>query len=126
MITTIILLILITSILIILGQFFLVFAEPIVHIKPECGSLKDHQITFIANWFKPNSTVHWQIINSNNDIDSFGYFRTNHTGGFTDSTVADDLIPDTYKIKIFDDKDNNYKIDDDGKEFSLEYQIPCM
>ena len=119
------LLILLSSGLIIF-QFFPILAKPIIHIEPECGSLKDHQINFTVNWFKPNSIVHWQIINSENEIDSFGYFKTNQTGGFADSTIADDLIPDTYKINIFDDKDNNYKIDKDGKELSLKYQIPCM
>lgn len=120
-----------------LFMYFLLFAiidrvpsisaieSPSVEIFPECGSLNDHRVYFTADGFNLNGNVQWEIINSRGEIDSYGYFETDAIGNFDEFIIADELEPDTYTLRFFDDKDNDSIKDPDGSEVILKYQIPC-
>ena len=43
--------------------------------------------------------------------DRYGYFQSNHAGGFKDSIFADDMNADSYKIAIGDNVNNDNKFD---------------
>ncbi|HET8856787.1 MAG TPA: hypothetical protein VFM28_04595 [Nitrososphaeraceae archaeon] len=113
-------------------SFFLMDVElnysstsPIVKISPECGTLKDHRINFTVNGFNSNGNIYWEFINSTGVADTFGYFDSNDTGGFNDYIIADSMQPDNYTLRFFDDKNNDYIKDIDGKEIIINYEIPC-
>ena len=99
--------------------------SPIVKISPECGSLRDHRINFTVNGFSNNSNIYWEFINSTGTVDTYGYFDSNETGGFDDYIIADGMFPDDYTVKFFDDENNDYIKDSNGKEVILKYEIPC-
>ncbi len=99
--------------------------RPIADIEPECGVLRDHRINMTVNGFNKNGNVYWEFINSKGFMDPYGYFDTNTTGGFNDFTFADGFSPDTYIVRFFDDKNNDYVKDPNGVEISLTYTIPC-
>ena len=99
--------------------------SPIVKISPECGTLRDHRINFTVNDFNSNGNIYWEFINSSGIVDTYGYFDSNKTGGFNDYIIADGMQPDNYTLRFFDDKNNDYLIDLNGKEVILNYEIPC-
>ena len=99
--------------------------DPIVKISPECGTLKDHRINFTVNGFNSNGNIYWEFINSTGVVDTFGYFDSNDTGGFNDYIIADSMQPDNYTLRFFDDKNNDYIKDINGKEIIINYEIPC-
>jgi hypothetical protein len=98
---------------------------PTVKISPECGTLRDHRINFTVNGFNSNGNIYWEFINSTGIVDTYGYFDSNGTGGFNDYIIADGMQPDNYTLRFFDDKNNDYVIDPNGKEVILKYEIPC-
>jgi hypothetical protein len=55
--------------------------------------------------------VYWEFINYLHILDTFGYFKTNSTGGFNDYSNVDDLHPDEYIFRFIDDKNNDYNLD---------------
>ena len=97
----------------------------IVDIEPDCGKLKDHRINMTGNGFNKDGNVYWEFIKSDGYMDYYGYYDTNATGGFNDYTIADGLYPDTYTLRFFDDKNNDYIKDTNGLEMNLTYMIPC-
>jgi hypothetical protein len=99
--------------------------SPIVKISPECGTLRDHRINFTVNGFNSNGNIYWEFINSTGIVDTYGYFDSNGTGGFNDYIIADGMQPDNYTLRFFDDKNNDYMKDPNGKEVILNYEIPC-
>jgi hypothetical protein len=99
--------------------------RPIVDVEPDCGVLRDHRINMTINGFNKNGNVYWEFINSKGFMDYYGYFDTNATGGFNDFTIADGFLIDTYIIRFFDDKNNDYIKDPNGIEMNLTYTIPC-
>ena len=99
--------------------------SPIVKISPECGTLRDHRINFTVNGFNSNGNIYWEFINSTGVVDTYGYFNSNGTGGFNDYIIADDLFPDNYTLRFFEDKNNDYIKDSNGTEVILNYKIPC-
>ena len=99
--------------------------SPIVKISPECGSLRDHRINFTVNGLSNKSNIYWEFINSTGTVDTYGYFDSNETGGFNDYIIADSMFPDDYTVKFFDDENNDYIKDPNGKEAILKYKIPC-
>ena len=99
--------------------------SPIVKISPECGSLRDHRINFTVNGFSNKSNIYWEFINSTGTVDTYRYFDSNETGGFNDYIIADSMFPDDYTVKFFDDENNDYIKDPNGKEAILKYKIPC-
>jgi hypothetical protein len=98
---------------------------PIADLEPDCGVLRDHRINMTVNGFNENGNVYWEFINSKGFIGWYGYFDTNATGGFDDYTIADGFLPDTYIIRFFDDRNNDYIKDPNGVEVNLTYTIPC-
>src|SRR5829696_4756087 len=103
----------------------IVAEPPIVKIFPDCGALSDHKIFFTVNGFNPNGNVHWEFIDSKGNIDSYGYFETDGFGGFNEFIIADEMTPDIYILRFFDDKNNNFIKDPNGSEVIINYQIPC-
>ncbi len=99
--------------------------QVIANIEPTCGLLKDHRINMTGNGFNKNGNVYWEFINSKGIIDYYGYFDTNATGGFNDYTIADGLFPNTYTLRFFDDKNNDYVKDPNGLEIHFTYAVPC-
>ncbi|MGI9012336.1 MAG: hypothetical protein ACR2F1_14290 [Nitrososphaeraceae archaeon] len=99
--------------------------SPSVEIFPECGSLYNHRVYFTVNGFNPNGNVHWEFIDSQGRIDSYGYFETDEFGNFEEFIIADEMEPDTYTLRFFDDKSNNFIKDFNGSEVILKYPIPC-
>lgn len=45
-------------------------------------SWRDHRIDFTVNGFTPNGNVHWEFVDSNGNINAYGYFETDEFGGF--------------------------------------------
>jgi hypothetical protein len=99
--------------------------SPIARISPECGILRDHRIDFTVNGFNPNGNVHWEFVNSKGNIDVYGYFETDEFGGFDEYIITDEMRPDTYTLRLFDDQNNDFIKDPNGSEIILNYQIPC-
>ncbi|MFB5600648.1 MAG: hypothetical protein ACE5SW_10525 [Nitrososphaeraceae archaeon] len=99
--------------------------EPIVHISPSCHFEDEEKIHMTINGFNKNGNVYWEFINSEGIVDTFGYFSTNSTGGFNDYTIADDFSEDTYTVRFYDDKNNDYIKDAGGVELNSTYSIPC-
>ena len=99
--------------------------RPIADLEPDCGVLRDHRINMTVNGFNENGNVYWEFINSKGFVDPFGYFDTNATGGFDDYTIAEEMLPDTYIVRFFDDKNNDYIKDPNGAEVNVTYTIPC-
>lgn len=64
--------------------------------------------SILINGFNPNGNVDWEFVDSKGIQDQYGYFETNETGGFNDYTIAEELEPDTYTLRFFDDKDIDY------------------
>lgn len=63
-------------------------------------------------------------INSNGEVDSFGYFETDVSGNFEEVIIAEKMEPDTYILRLFDDRDNDFIKDFEGSEVRLNYNIP--
>ena len=99
--------------------------SPIVKISPECGEIEDHRVNFTGNGFNKNGNIYWEFVNSTGELDYYGYFDSNGTGGFNDYTIADGLKPDKYTLRFFDDRNNDYVKDSNASEVVLNYQIPC-
>ena len=103
----------------------IVAESPIVKIFPECGALSDHKIFFEVTGFSPNGNVHWEFIDSKENIDSYGYFETDEFGGFEEYIIAEVTKPDIYILRFFDDKNYNFLKYFNGSEVIINYQIPC-
>jgi hypothetical protein len=110
---------------ILLDAKFVNAIRPIAIISPECGEIEDHRINLTINGFNPNGNVDWEFVDSKGKQDQYGYFETNETGGFNDYTIAEELEPDTYTLRFFDDKDIDYIKDSNASEVLLNYQVPC-
>ncbi len=70
--------------------------DPIIKISPRCGKLDDHRLNITVIGFSAYGTLYWELINSKHVLDTFGYFKTDITGGFNDYTIGDDLHPNEY------------------------------
>ena len=98
---------------------------PKVSISPSCGPHKGFNISVIGKGFHANSNVNWKLINSQDGIPLYGYFQTNHAGGFNDSIFADDMNADSYKIAFGHDVNNDNKFDVDTPIVFVNLEIPC-
>lgn len=95
-------------------------------INPTCVPVgHGFKIELSANSFNSNSTVAWKLVNSNQSIPVYGYFRTNNTGGFSDYTFLNDIGPDKYKIYVADDADNDNKFDTFNRIAYANLTVPC-
>jgi hypothetical protein len=75
--------------------------SPTVEIFPECRTLPDHKIFFTVNGFISNGNVHWEFINSKENIHSYGYFETDELGNFVEFIISDEIEPDTCTLRFF-------------------------
>jgi hypothetical protein len=65
------------------------------------------------------------FVDSKGNINAYGYFETDKIGGFHEYIITDKMTLDTYILRIFDDKNNDFIKDFNGSEVILNYQIPC-
>lgn len=99
---------------------------PRVYIDPSCGPASPgFNVVVNANGFRPNSNVNWKVIDSHQGIPLYGYFKTNSTGGFSDVTFMDDLQPDSYKLALGTDDNNDNKFDVGQLIQFVNITIPC-
>ena len=104
----------------------LAYTQKYATISPDCGTEEGFEVNLETDGFLPNSNVHWDLIDiKNNTIALSGYFTTNSSGGFEESTFVDDISSGDYQIKFFDDADTNDKFDTNKTELSLDLSIPC-
>ncbi len=104
----------------------LAYAQKNATISPDCGTEEGFEVNLETDGFRPNSNVHWDLVDiKNNTIALSGYFTTNSSGGFEERTFVDDISSGDYKIKFFDDADTNDKLDSNKTELSLDLSIPC-
>ena len=104
----------------------LAYAQKNATITPDCGTEDGFEVNLETDGFRPNSNVHWDLVDiKNNTIALSGYFTTNSSGGFEERTFVDDISRGDYKIKFFDDADTNDKLDTNKTELSLDLSIPC-
>jgi hypothetical protein len=104
----------------------LAYAQKNTTISPDCGTEEGFEVNLETDGFRPNSNVHWDLVDiKNNTIALSGYFTTNSSGGFEERTFVDDISSGDYKIKFFDDADTNDKLDSNKTELSLDLSIPC-
>ena len=104
----------------------LAYAQKNATISPDCGTEEGFEVNLETDGFRPNSNVHWDLVDiKNNTIALSGYFTTNSSGGFEERTFVDDISSGDYKIKFFDDADTNDKLDTNKTELSLDLSIPC-
>ena len=82
-------------------------------------------VSIIANGFKPNRTVDWQIVNSKGDVPLFGYFNSNMSGGFNETTYADDLTKGRYKMYFGTDSNNDNIMDTNVTRIYANLTVPC-
>lgn len=102
-----------------------IFAERVVEVNPSCGPAEPGFNVYLnVNGFQPDSTVKWNLVDSQDQIPLYGYFQVNGTGGFNDVTFMDDVRPDNYKMNfaVDDDLSNPYV---DSPRLSVDITIPC-
>jgi hypothetical protein len=103
-----------------------VYGELNATVTPNCGPIEGFNIFLETSGFLPNSNVHWDLINAeDNSTGLSGYFNTNSTGGFEEPTFADDLPPGKYIINFFDDINNDEKVDSGRAVIFTNLSIPC-
>ncbi len=64
--------------------------------------------SFTVNGFISNGNVHWEFINSKENIHSYDYFETDELGNFEEFIITDEIAPDNCTLRFFDDKNNNF------------------
>ena len=102
-----------------------VLAYPSAKVIPSCGPVEGFGVSIIANGFKPNRTVDWQIVNSKGDVPLFGYFNSNMSGGFNETTYADDLTKGRYKMYFGTDSNNDNIMDTNVTRIYVNLTLPC-
>lgn len=120
------LIILVSNILLITLQVP-VYGELNATVTPNCGPIEGFNIFLETRGFLPNSNVHWDLMNAeDNSTGLSGYFKTNSTGGFEEPTFADDLPPGKYIINFFDDINSDEKVDSGRTVIFTNLSIPCV
>lgn len=104
-------------------------AEPFVSINSDsiCTTENDFNALLMTNGFQPNSNVHWDLVNKNDNSKALsGYFKTNDTGGFSELTFIDDVQSGEYVVHFFDDADFNGELDIGKSESFVDFPVPCL
>jgi hypothetical protein len=101
------------------------FGQQDVKISPVCGPKSGFNIEISADGFTPNTNVNWQLVGSDENVPLYGYFQTNSAGSITDTTFADDLKKDLYKMYFGEDANNDGQIDASVIPVYVELNIPC-
>ena len=79
----------------------LAYAQKNATISPDCGTEDGFEVNLETDGFRPNSNVHWDLVDiKNNTIALSGYFTTNSSGGFEERTFVDDISSGDYKIVL--------------------------
>lgn len=99
--------------------------NPTTILTPICGPVEGFNFNIKANGFAPNRTVHWELLDKDQQPALLGYIETNNTGGFNETEYATDILPDKYQLHLYDDKDNDAHEDWAGSETFRELSIPC-
>lgn len=110
--------------------------QPTVIVSPPCGATAgDFSLVFNANGFTPNGNVHWQVHRPSGEqtYGPYGYFATNATGGFLDSSGevegvdpgTETIPPGTYVLQFFDDLNLDGRADPGAKRANAMVKVPC-
>lgn len=99
--------------------------NPTSIITPTCGPVEGFNFSVMINGFAPNRIVHWELLDQDKQPTLLGYFDTNSTGGFNETSYVTDLLPGKYHLHLYDDKDNDAQKDWVSKEIYTEFFIPC-
>lgn len=98
---------------------------PTTILTPICGPVEGFNFNMMVNGFAPDRTVHWEMLDKDQQPSLLGYFETNSTGGFNETSYVTDILPGKYQLHLYDDKDNNAQEDWVGKETFTELSLPC-
>lgn len=99
--------------------------NPATILTPICGPVEGFNFDIMTNGFAPDRIVHWELLDKDQQPALLGYFETNQTGGFNETSYATDILPGKYQLHLYDDKDNDAHEDSIGKETFTELSIPC-
>jgi len=100
-------------------------SNPTTIVTPTCGPVEGFNFNMTVNDFSPHRTVHWELLDKDQQPALLGYFEANNTGGFNEALYATDILPGKYILHLYDDKDNDAQEDWVGKETFTELSIPC-
>jgi predicted MPP superfamily phosphohydrolase len=99
--------------------------NPTTSITPSCGPIEGFNFKMMTNGFAPNRTVHWELLDKDHQPALLGYFETNSTGGFNQTSDVSQIMPGKYQLHVFDDVDNDAHADFVGKETFTTLSFPC-
>ena len=99
--------------------------NPTTSITPSCGPIEGFNFKMMTNGFAPNRTVHWELLDKDHQPSLLGYFETNDTGGFNETSDVSQILPGKYQLHVFDDVDNDAHGDFVGKETFTTLSFPC-
>lgn len=102
-----------------------IFAEPNVIVSPSCGPHDEFEIDLNANGFFPDYYVQVDFLDPNNVRQSHGYFATNSTGGFSEDTEIEAVVPGEHTLVLYDDLEHDSIVDKNGNVFKVPITIPC-
>lgn len=102
-----------------------VFAEPNVIVSPSCGPLDEFEIHLNANGFFSDYYVQWNFLDPSNVKQWHGYFATNSTGGFSEDTEIEAVVPGEHTLVLYDDLEHDSIVDKNGNVFQVPITIPC-
>lgn len=101
------------------------FAQQDAKISPTCGPESGFNIDIDVNGFGPNTNVDWKLVGSDGQISLYGYFQTNSVGSISDTTFADDLKKDHYKMYFGEDANNDGYFDASTNPIYVNLDVPC-
>lgn len=99
--------------------------KPTSIVTPICGPTDGFDFKITTNGFAPDRIVHWELLDKEQQPALLGYFETNNTGGFNETSYIADVLPGKYQLHLYDDKDNDAQEDFVGKEIFTGLSIPC-
>lgn len=99
--------------------------RPLTILTPTCGPVEGFGFNLMVNWFAPNSIVRWELLDQYQLPALLGYFKTNKTGGFNETSHATDIFPGKYQLHMYDVKGKSGKDNWVGKETFTEFSLPC-
>jgi hypothetical protein len=120
-----ILLLLSLAILTLYFSSFSALADSKVIASPLCGSEEGFNMKINGTDFVPNAHISWVILDTTLDPKLNGYFATDNSGSFNEVTFADDLPIGKYSMFFFDDREINYKLDNEESIYKIDLEVPC-
>lgn len=101
------------------------FGVPEGGVSPGCSPLGEFEARFSVNGFLPNSFVGWDFIGPDGARTMHGYFATNSSGGFEESTELEALMEGEHDLFLYDDLEHDYIVDPNGNLAIVIIQVPC-